>query len=169
TTAATNIRTAVNADIPAQVTAAGSGTSVTITAVTPGAVGNSIPFSNTNSANITMNGSGFLGGTTAGGLPGSLRFWQGNNSGGLSRCTSNCTNSGASWTSRAGGWSGDLQSFILPINMFHGGIPGGDDCGPAGPTTGCGHLIAGTTRVWETIAGATGTNTWYITNNPAGV
>ncbi len=166
-TAATNIRTAVNADIPAQVTAAGAGASVTITAVTPGAAGNSIPFTET-STNLTMNGGGFLGGTTQGGLPGSLRFWQGNNSGGISRCVSNCTNSGASWSSRTGGWSGDQQSFILPINMFHGGIPGGDDCGPAGPTTGCGHLIAGTTRVWETITGATGTNTWYITNNPAG-
>src|SRR5205814_9318599 len=28
--------------------------------------------------------------------------------------------------------------------------------------------LAGTTRVWETISGATGTNTWYVTNNPAG-
>src|SRR5207248_4796388 len=34
----------------------------------------------------------------------SLRFWQGNNSGHLYRCTSNCTASGASWTDRSGGW-----------------------------------------------------------------
>src|SRR6185295_14060237 len=62
----------------------------------------------------------------------------------------------------------DQQSFVLPINLFHGGIPGGDDCNPSGASTGCGHLIAGTTRVFETITGATSTNSWYITNNPAG-
>jgi hypothetical protein len=98
----------------------------------------------------------------------SLRFWQGNNSGQLNRCVSNCTASGATWSTRSIGSAGDLQSFILPYDLFHGGIPGGDDCGPAGATTGCGHLIAGTTRVWETITGATATNTWYITNNPPG-
>ena len=61
----------------------------------------------------------------------------------------------------------DTQSFVLPYDLFHGGIPGGDDCGPAGATTGCGNLIAGSTRVWETITGATATNTWVVTNNPA--
>jgi hypothetical protein len=52
--------------------------------------------------------------------------------------------------------------------MFHGGIPGGDDCQPAGLTTGCGHLIAGTTRVWETISGAAAavpTSAWYTTTS----
>ncbi len=96
-----------------------------------------------------------------------LRFWQGNNSGALSRCVTNCTASGASWSTRTGGWSGDTQSFILPYDLFHGGITGGDDCGPAGATTGCGNLISGTTRVWETITGATATNTWVVTNNPS--
>jgi hypothetical protein len=49
--------------------------------------------------------------------------------------------------------------------MFHGGIPGGDDCGDN-----CGHLLAGTTRVWETITGnsnatqATNGLSWYNTN-----
>src|SRR5207248_637078 len=54
-----------------------------------------------------------------------------------------------------------------PINLFRGGIAGGDDCAPAGATTGCGHLIAGTTRVWETISGAASsvpTTAWYNTN-----
>src|SRR5260370_21092747 len=53
--------------------------------------------------------------------------------------------------------------------MFHGGIPGGDDGPPAGTASGCGHLIAGTTRVWETISGAAftvPTSAWYVTNNP---
>ena len=110
------------------------------------------------------------GGTTSYGGP-QLRFWLGNNSGGFSRCVANCTASGAKWTNDAGGWSSDLQSFILPVHMFHGGIPGGDDCPAAGASGGCGHLIAGTTRVWETINGntaSTGTRavTWYVTNNP---
>jgi hypothetical protein len=115
-----------------------------------------------------LGGDGFSGQIDPVGTGTSLRFWEGNNSGGLSRCISNCTASGATWSNRKGGWGADQQSFVLPINLFHGGIPGGDDCGIAGATTGCGHLIAGTTRVWETITGATSTNTWYITNNPAG-
>jgi hypothetical protein len=50
-------------------------------------------------------------------------------------------------------------------------IPGGDDCPPASssPTPGCGHLIAGTTRVWETVAGGNATfssSDWYVTNRP---
>ena len=105
------------------------------------------------------------------GVAGNYRIWEGNNSGGLSRCISNCTAAGASWSSSRGSWSGDQQSFVLPINMFHGGIPGGDDCQVGTATTGCGHLIAGTTRVWETILGAAAsvpTSAWYITNNPSG-
>ena len=85
-------------------------------------------------------------------------FWQGNNSGGFSRCTSNCTSSGASWSSVKGGWASDTQSFVLPVNLFHGGIAGGDDCGAA-----CSHLLAATTRVWETTNGG---SSWYVTNNP---
>ena len=97
-----------------------------------------------------------------------LRFWQGNNSGSLARCVSNCTQPNATWSARSGAWGTEQQSFVLPYDLFHGGIPGGDDCGPAGANTGCGRLIAGTTRVWETITGATATNSWYITNNPPG-
>jgi hypothetical protein len=92
------------------------------------------------------------------------RYYQGNNSGGISRCTSNCTTSGGgTWSSIKGGWSSDLQSFVLPINLFRGGIPGGDDCTGGA----CTHLLAGTTRVWETITGASGAS-WYVTNNPSG-
>lgn len=172
-TAATNIRTAINADIPTQVSAGGNGSNVVVTAVVCGSAGNSIVFTNAsppnNSPNLTFNGSGTLGGTRPGDDVGSLRVWEGNNSGGLARCTYHCSQPGSSWSSSRGSWTGDLQSFILPINMFHGGIPGGDDCDPAGPTTGCGHLIAGTTRVWETINGAAATvptSAWHVTNNP---
>jgi len=115
-----------------------------------------------------VGGDGFYSRIDPVGTGTSLRMWQGNNSGGLSRCTNNCTASGASWASRRGNWTGDTQSFILPYDLFHGGIPGGDDCEAAGASTGCGHLIAGTTRVWETVVGAsTAANNWYITNNPS--
>ena len=89
---------------------------------------------------------------------GSLRYWEGNNSGGFSRCITNCTQPGATWTSWRGSWTSDTQSFVLPVSLFHGGIAGGDDCQPAGTTTGCGHLLAGTTRVWETVIGTASTS-----------
>ncbi|HJQ38354.1 MAG TPA: hypothetical protein VKB93_14550, partial [Thermoanaerobaculia bacterium] len=117
-----------------------------------------------------LGGDGFYSRIDPVGTGTSLRFWQGNNSGGLSRCISNCTAGGATWTSKKGGWSSDTQSFILPFDLFHGGIAGGTDCPAAGAGGGCGRLVAGTTRVWETITGnaanATGTVTWYVTNNP---
>ena len=118
-----------------------------------------------------LGGDGFYSRIDPVGTGTSLRFWQGNNSGGLSRCISNCTASGATWTSKKGGWSSDTQSFILPFDLFRGGIPGGTDCPAAASNGGCGRLIAGTTRVWETITGnaanASGTVTWYVTNNPS--
>jgi hypothetical protein len=169
TTEGNNIVTAINADIPSTATAARSGANVIVTATTPGVAGNTIPFSNVNAANFTMDGSGTLGGRAQGGLPNGPRYWEGNNSGGLSRCLLNCTSPSATWTSSRGSWTGDTQSFVLPINLFRGGISGGDDCGPAGATTGCGHLIAATTRVWETVSGAAATvptSAWYVTNNP---
>jgi hypothetical protein len=166
TTEGNNIVTSITRDLAGQVTAARSGATVVVTAVTGGTAGNAIPFSNINSSNFSMNGGGFLGGTTPGDNVGSLRYWEGNNSGGFSRCILNCTAPGATWSSRQGAWTGDTQSFVLPVNLFHGGIPGGDDCQAGGLTTGCGHLIAGTTRVFETITGATATNTWVVTNNP---
>jgi hypothetical protein len=112
-------------------------------------------------------GDGFYGRIDPVGTGSSLRFWQGNNSGHLNRCTSNCTASGAAWSDRTGGWTGDIQSFILPYEIFKGdpNTPG-NDCGPAGATTGCGHLVVGTVRVWETITGAAASPTWYV-NSPA--
>jgi hypothetical protein len=87
------------------------------------------------------------------------RFWQGNNSGHLSLCVSNCTASGATWTDTGSPWSNpgapDIQSFVLPYEIYKG-IPGDpvNDC----PPSGCGHLIVGTQRVWETITSGAG---WY--------
>ncbi len=117
-----------------------------------------------------VGGDGFYSRMDPVGTGTSLRFWQGNNSGSLHRCVSNCTNQNAPWSGRvSGGWSGDTQSFVLPYDLFHGGIPGGDDCPAAGVPGGCGHLVAGTTRVWETINGGNAsfaTADWYVTNNP---
>jgi uncharacterized repeat protein (TIGR01451 family) len=170
TTAAANIRTAINADIGGTAYATGTTATVTVNATVQGAGGNSIVFANSvspnNSPNLTFNGSGFLGGSTAGGntQTGTSQsvFFEGNNSGGFSRCVNNCTNSGASWSSVQGGWTGDTQSFVLPVHMFHGGVSGGDDC-----PNGCGHLLAATTRVFESITGNNGSVFWYVTNNPA--
>ncbi|MFN2623323.1 MAG: hypothetical protein ABR611_10800 [Chthoniobacterales bacterium] len=112
-------------------------------------------------------GDGFFARIDPVGTGSSLRFWQGNNSGHLSRCTSNCTASGASWSDKTGGWLGDTQSFVLPYELFHGDTNNpANDCGPAAATTGCGHLIVGTVRVWETITGAATTPAWYV-NSPA--
>ncbi|HEV2804383.1 MAG TPA: hypothetical protein VGW57_05550 [Chthoniobacterales bacterium] len=88
------------------------------------------------------------------------RFWQGSNSGHLSFCTSNCTASGANWIDAGSPWTGDVESFVLPYEIFKG-TPGNalTDCAP----TGCNHLIVGTVRVWETInGGAT-----FLPNSPA--
>jgi hypothetical protein len=102
------------------------------------------------------------------------RYFVGNNSGGLSRCnpsaTNTCVASGTGYGSVRGQWTGDTQSFIFPFDLFHGGIPGGNDCAAAGVPGGCGHLIGGTTRVWETISGGNATMnsaSWYVTNNPS--
>src|SRR5438874_2030360 len=119
---------------------------------------------------LGVGGDGFTGRIDPVGTGSSLRFWQGNNSGSIHRCVSNCTNQNAPWSGRvSGSWSGDTQSFVLPYDLFHGGIPGGDDCLPAGIPGGCGHLIAGTTRVWETINGGNSSFSLadrYVTNNP---
>ena len=120
---------------------------------------------------LGVGGDGFTARIDPVGTGTSLRLWQGNNSGSLHRCVSNCTSQNAPWSGRvSGGWSSDTQSFVLPYDLFHGGIPGGDDCPAAGVPGGCGHLIAGTTRVWETINGGNatfGSGDWYITNNPS--
>jgi hypothetical protein len=79
-----------------------------------------------------LGGDGFYSRIDPVGTGTSLRYWSGNNSGGscaLHRPT-NCL-AGGPGTQRRGGWTGDTQSFILPFDLFHGGIAGGDDCGAA--------------------------------------
>jgi hypothetical protein len=119
---------------------------------------------------LGVGGDGFFSRIDPVGTGTSLRFWQGNNSGALHRCVTNCTGQNAPWSGTvSGSWFGDTRSFILPYDLFHGGIAGGDDCPPAGVPGGCGHLVAGTTRVWETIHGGNASfssSDWYVTNNP---
>ncbi|MEY2439056.1 MAG: hypothetical protein QOI34_441, partial [Verrucomicrobiota bacterium] len=93
------------------------------------------------------------------------RFWQGNNSGHLNFCASNCTAPGATWTDVEGPWSNpglpDTQSFVLPFEIYKGdpSFSPVNDC----PPTGCNHLVVGTVRVWETVTNGAG---WYP-NSPA--
>ncbi len=117
---------------------------------------------------LGVGGDGFYSRIDPVGTGSSLRFFQGNNGGAVSRCVSNCTNQSAPWIGVSGGWFGDTRSFIMPYDLFHGGIPGGDDCPPAGIPGGCGNLVVGTTRVWETIHGGNASLTsgdWYVTKN----
>ncbi len=118
---------------------------------------------------LGVGGDGFYSRIDPVGTGSSLRFFQGNNGGAISRCVSNCTNQFAPWGAVSGSWFSDTRSFTMPYDLFHGGIPGGDDCPAAGVPGGCGHLVVGTTRVWETIAGGNATmnsSSWYVTNNP---
>ena len=122
---------------------------------------------------LGVSGDGFYSRIDPVGTGTSLRFWQGNNGGMLHRCTSDCTAQNALWSGNvsggSGNWDGDISSFILPFDIFHGGIPGGDDCPAAGVPGGCGHLVAGTNRVWETINGGNASFSsadWHVTNNP---
>src|SRR5581483_10360634 len=90
------------------------------------------------------------------------RFWQGNNGGQLNYCdmaAGDCTTASANWVLDSSPWtnnlaSPDVQSFVLPYEIFKG-VPGDpvNDC----PPSGCGHLIVGTQRVWETT---TAGNVW---------
>jgi hypothetical protein len=89
------------------------------------------------------------------------RFWQGNNGGQLNYCDNtagDCTAPGANWLPDSSPWSNpaspDTQSFVLPYEIYKG-TPSNPvtDC----PPSGCGHLIVGTTRVWETL---TSGNSW---------
>ena len=89
------------------------------------------------------------------------RFWQGNNGGQLNYCdmsAGDCTTASANWLPDSSPWSNpaspDTQSFVLPYEIYKG-TPGNPvtDC----PPSGCGHLIVGTYRVWETLSSG---NAW---------
>jgi hypothetical protein len=93
---------------------------------------------------LGVSGDGFYSRIDPVGTGRSLRFWQGNNNGMLHRCVDDCTRQNAPWSLNVSGsgmvpatptptpaiWGGDGRSFILPFDLFHGGIPGGNDCSP---------------------------------------
>jgi hypothetical protein len=59
------------------------------------------------------------------------------------------------------GWGGDRKSFITNFDLYRFG---GETTGcPA--ATGCGRIIAGSYRVWESVTGGVPTNSWKI-NSP---
>ena len=92
---------------------------------------------------LGVGGDGFYSRIDPVGTGSSLRFLQGNNSGGMIVVSVTARISMPLESDVSGSWCGDTRSFILPYDLFHGGIPGGDDCPPAGVPGGCGHLIAG--------------------------
>src|SRR5437773_7872854 len=71
---------------------------------------------------LNVGGDGFYSRIDPVGTGSSLGFFQGNNSGGLYRCICNCTNPCSCWSSVPGSWTGDTQSFVLPYDLFHGGV-----------------------------------------------
>jgi hypothetical protein len=99
----------------------------------------------------------------------SLRFFQGGNGGLINRCVSQCATGDAVWTQISPSWAGERKSGILPYEIFKGDLNNpANDCAAAGPSSGCGHMIAGTNHVWETITAAAASPTqvtWYV-NSP---
>lgn len=61
-------------------------------------------------------------------------------------------------------WTADTKSFVAPFELYRYGVldASGSGCTAA---NGCGRMIAGSTRVWETINGGVGSANWYI-NSP---
>lgn len=80
-------------------------------------------------------------------------------------------NGPAGGTSASPGWTGDTKSFVAPFELYRYGaldVPGSG----CTATNGCTRLIAGSTRVWETITGGQGSAQWYVnsttlTKNPS--
>src|SRR5205814_8450637 len=58
---------------------------------------------------LGVGGDGFTGRIDPVGTGSSLRFFQSNNGGAMSRCVSNCTNPGAPWVGVSGGWLSDTR------------------------------------------------------------
>ncbi len=78
--------------------------------------------------------------------------------------STNGPNSPPTAASPTSGWGGDTLSFVMPFEIYRYGEL---DAAGSGCTTavGCTYLIAGTTRVWETVSGAIPRSSWYA-NSP---
>jgi hypothetical protein len=57
-------------------------------------------------------------------------------------------------------WGGDTLSFVMPFELYrHGELDvAGSGCSSA---VGCTYMVAGTTRVWETLQGGIPRSSWY--------
>ena len=68
---------------------------------------------------LGVGGDGFFSRIDPVGTGSSLRFWQGNNSGSLHRCVSNCTNQNAPWCGRvSGGWGRRYSILCSAVRSF---------------------------------------------------
>lgn len=82
-----------------------------------------------------------------------LRWYQESQNGNIYVST---TGPNGTYVSAENNWGGDRLSFVFPYEMDKFDCSGGSVCG---------HMIAGTYRVWETISGAIPATSWYI-NSP---
>ena len=81
-----------------------------------------------------------------------MRWYQESQNGALRVSTTGPT---GTLVSATGGWTGDTnRSFVFPYEIQKNGCVGM-----------CTHMIAGSYRVWETIAGAVPASSWYV-NSP---
>ena len=60
----------------------------------------------------------------------------------------------------SGAWSGDRKSFVMPIEVYKHGDTAVANSGCATGVNGCGRMLAGTFRIWETLTGAVPTSSW---------
>ena len=99
-----------------------------------------------------IGGDGFYSRIDPVGTGSSLRFFQGNNSGGMYRCVSNCTIRMRPWSSVTGPWSGDTQIVRHAIRSFSRRRPRRRRLSAGRRSGRLRSSHCSTTRVWETIA-----------------
>ncbi|MDC8011320.1 hypothetical protein [Tahibacter soli] len=59
-----------------------------------------------------------------------------------------------------GGWTSDRVSFLMPLEIYKHGDPAVANSGCAAGVNGCGRMLAGTYRLWETLTGAVPSSSW---------
>ncbi|HVJ61218.1 MAG TPA: hypothetical protein VM555_00705 [Tahibacter sp.] len=59
-----------------------------------------------------------------------------------------------------GGWTSDRVSFLMPLEVYKHGDTAVANSGCATGVNGCGRMLAGTYRLWETLTGAVPSSSW---------